>query len=121
MSICGAWMSFPSHSTISICQGTFWLVYGFGPDDCANTIVLRYRQDSIDRYGAVKERLQAQRLSFARGELAVELTGLEFGGITAFGVPEDQTVLVDTAVMARQRIVMGAGVHPRTLRVVPIP
>jgi prolyl-tRNA editing enzyme YbaK/EbsC (Cys-tRNA(Pro) deacylase) len=99
--------------------------YGFGLEDCANTIVLRYRKGGEDRHaalvtlgsrrldvnGAVKERLGAQRLSFAKREVATELTGMEFGGITAFGLPADWVVLVDAAVMAREQVVMGAGVR----------
>jgi len=107
--------------------------YGFGLDDCANTIVLRYRKGGDERHaalvclgsrrldvnGAVKARLGAQRLSFAKRESATELTGMAFGGITAFGLPADWTVLVDSAVMARERIVMGAGVRAAKLLLAP--
>jgi prolyl-tRNA editing enzyme YbaK/EbsC (Cys-tRNA(Pro) deacylase) len=99
--------------------------YGFGLEDCANTIVLRYRKGGADHFaavvtlgsrrldvnGAVKEVLGAQRLSFARREQAVETTGMEFGGITAFGLPDDWRILVDAAVMERPHVVMGAGVR----------
>ena len=44
---------------------------------------------------------------------------MEFGGITAFGVPADWVVLVDAAVMARERIVMGAGVRATELLLAP--
>jgi len=107
--------------------------YGFGLDDCANTIVLRYRKGGDERHaaivtlgsrrldvnGAVKERLGAQRLSFAKREAATELTGMEFGGITAFGLPPDWIVLVDAAVMAREQVVMGAGVRVAKLLLPP--
>jgi prolyl-tRNA editing enzyme YbaK/EbsC (Cys-tRNA(Pro) deacylase) len=107
--------------------------YGFGLEDCANTLVLRYKRDGAEHHaavvtlgsrrldvnGAVKARLGAQRLSFAKREQAVELTGMEFGGITAFGVPADWVVLVDAAVMARERIVMGAGVRATKLLLAP--
>jgi prolyl-tRNA editing enzyme YbaK/EbsC (Cys-tRNA(Pro) deacylase) len=107
--------------------------YGLGLEDCANTIVLRYRKAGVEQYaavvtlgsrrldvnGAVKERLGAQRLSFAKREDATEQTGMEFGGITAFGVPDDWTILVDSAVMARTRVVMGAGVRQAKLLLPP--
>lgn len=107
--------------------------YGFGLEDCANTLVLRYKRDGAEHHaavvtlgsrrldvnGAVKARLGAQRLSFAKREQAVELTGMEFGGITAFGVPDDWVVLVDAAVMTRERIVMGAGVRAAKLLLAP--
>src|SRR6202012_570919 len=54
--------------------------YGFGLEDCANTIVVRYKKDGTEQYasivtlgslrldinGAVKAHLGAQRVSFAK-------------------------------------------------------
>lgn len=107
--------------------------YGFGLEDCANTIVIRYKKDGAEHYaaivtlgslrldinGAVKAHLGAQRLSFAKREVAVEHSGMEFGGITAFGLPDDWRVLVDAEVMARSQIVMGAGVRAAKLLLAP--
>ena len=97
--------------------------FGFGLEDCANTLVLKVTRGPDDRYaavvtlgsrrldinGAVKARLNAKRLSFARREIATEVTGMQFGGITAFGLPASMPVLVDSAVMERPVVVMGAG------------
>ncbi|SOF00323.1 Cys-tRNA(Pro) deacylase, prolyl-tRNA editing enzyme YbaK/EbsC [Burkholderia sp. OK233] len=107
--------------------------YGFGLAHCANTIVIRYRKEGAEHYaalvslgslrldinGAVKAALGAQRLSFAKREAAVEHSGMEFGGITAFGLPEDWRILVDAAVMERTQIVMGAGVRAAKLLLAP--
>jgi prolyl-tRNA editing enzyme YbaK/EbsC (Cys-tRNA(Pro) deacylase) len=107
--------------------------YGFGLEDCANTIVVRYKKDGGEHYaalvslgslrldinGAVKAALGAQRLSFAKREAAVEHSQMEFGGITAFGLPADWRVLVDAAVMERAQIVMGAGVRAAKLLLSP--
>lgn len=107
--------------------------YGFGLEDCANTIVIRYRKEGGEHYaalvslgsrrldinGAVKAALGAQRLSFAKREAAVEHSGMEFGGITAFGLPPGWRVLVDAAVMERSQIVMGAGVRAAKLLLAP--
>jgi prolyl-tRNA editing enzyme YbaK/EbsC (Cys-tRNA(Pro) deacylase) len=107
--------------------------YGFGLEDCANTIVIRYKKEGGEHYaavvslgslrldinGAVKAALGAQRLSFAKREQAVEHSGMEFGGITAFGLPADWRVLVDAAVMERAQIVMGAGVRAAKLLLAP--
>jgi prolyl-tRNA editing enzyme YbaK/EbsC (Cys-tRNA(Pro) deacylase) len=107
--------------------------YGFGLEDCANTIVIRYKKDGGEHYaavvslgslrldinGAVKAALGAQRLSFAKREQAVEHSGMEFGGITAFGLPADWRILVDAAVMERTQIVMGAGVRAAKLLLAP--
>ncbi|HXZ07250.1 MAG TPA: YbaK/EbsC family protein [Paraburkholderia sp.] len=107
--------------------------YGFGLEDCANTIVLRYKKEGAEHYaavvtlgslrldinGAVKAALGAQRLSFAKREVAVEHSGMEFGGITAFGLPAGWRILVDAAVMERAQIVMGAGVRVAKLLLAP--
>jgi prolyl-tRNA editing enzyme YbaK/EbsC (Cys-tRNA(Pro) deacylase) len=107
--------------------------YGFGLEDCANTIVIKYKKDGGEQYaaivtlgslrldinGAVKAHLGAKRLSFAQREVAVEHSGMEFGGITAFGVPEDWRILVDAAVMERKQVVMGAGVRAAKLLLPP--
>ena len=107
--------------------------YGFGLEDCANTIVVRYKKEGAEHYaalvslgslrldinGAVKAALGAQRLSFAKREAAVEHSGMEFGGITVFGLPADWRVLVDAAVMERAQIVMGAGVRAAKLLLAP--
>lgn len=107
--------------------------YGIAMEDCANTIVIRYRKDGAEHHaaivtlgsrrldvnGAVKAALGAQRLSFAKREVAVELTGMQFGGITAFGLPADWRILVDAAVMDRDRVVMGAGIRTSKLLLAP--
>jgi prolyl-tRNA editing enzyme YbaK/EbsC (Cys-tRNA(Pro) deacylase) len=107
--------------------------YGFGLEDCANTIVIKYKKEGGEHYaaivtlgslrldinGAVKAHLGAKRLSFAAREVAVEHSGMEFGGITAFGVPEDWRILVDAAVMEREQVVMGAGVREAKLLLPP--
>jgi prolyl-tRNA editing enzyme YbaK/EbsC (Cys-tRNA(Pro) deacylase) len=97
--------------------------YRFSLDDCANTLILRYSRDGLEHHaavinlgsrrldvnGAVKALLGARRVSFAKREMATELTGMEFGGITAFGLPRDMRILVDEAVTRRTFVVMGAG------------
>lgn len=69
--------------------------------------------------GAVKALLGARRLSFAAREVATELTGMQFGGITAFGLPEGMPLLVDAAVFERPLVVMGAGVRETKLLLSP--
>lgn len=107
--------------------------FGFDLDDCANTIVLRFKQDGADRYvavvslgsrrldvnGAVRAHLGARKVSFADREIATALTGMAFGGITAFGLPDGWRVLVDAAVAERAEIVMGAGLRAAKLLLPP--
>ena len=113
--------------------GAFTARFGFDLDDCANTIVLRYRVGGVDRFagvvslgsrrldvnGAVRAHLGAKKVSFADRNAATALTGMEFGGITAFGLPADWRVLVDAAVTTRAEVVMGAGVRTAKLLLQP--
>lgn len=107
--------------------------FGIPLDDGANTIVLRFKKDGgehfaavvslgstrIDVNGATRRALGAQRISFASREQAIDGTGMEFGGITAFGLPPDWPVLIDSAVMDRETIVMGAGIRAAKLLIPP--
>jgi prolyl-tRNA editing enzyme YbaK/EbsC (Cys-tRNA(Pro) deacylase) len=71
-----------------------------------------------DVNGVVRRRLDARKASFAPQEQAVAETGMEYGGITPFGLPADWPVLVDQAVVATPYIVVGSGVR-RSKLVVP--
>ncbi len=97
--------------------------YGYSLDDCANTLILKYKKHGgqayaaaictgarrLDVNGAVKQLLGAQRISFARMEKSVELTGMVPGGITVFGLPSEWPVLIDNAVLHQPVLVMGGG------------
>ena len=107
--------------------------YGFPMEDCANTIVVKYKKDGgehlaaivtlgslrLDVNGAVKAVLGAKRISFAQREIATQESAMEFGGITAFGLPASWRILVDAAVMQRRQVVMGAGVRAAKLLLAP--
>jgi len=63
-----------------------------------------------DVNGVVKRRLDVRKASFAPMDQAVELTGMEYGGITPLGVPAGWPVLVDAAVAATSLVVIGSGI-----------
>ena len=42
---------------------------------------------------------------------AVALSGMEYGGITPIGLPADWPVLVDSAVLERDVVVIGSGLR----------
>jgi prolyl-tRNA editing enzyme YbaK/EbsC (Cys-tRNA(Pro) deacylase) len=100
----------------------FCAAYGFDPDQSANTILVVGKSDP-PRYAAcvvlsttrldvnrvVRDRLGTRKASFAPPELTRELTGMEIGGVTVFGLPDDLPVWVDARVMERDRIVLGGG------------
>ena len=92
------------------------------PADSANTIVVIGKSDPpvfaacvvlathrLDVNRTVKERLGTRKASFASPDETRALTGMEIGGVTAFGLPADLPLWVDAAVMDRPRIVLGGG------------
>jgi prolyl-tRNA editing enzyme YbaK/EbsC (Cys-tRNA(Pro) deacylase) len=100
----------------------FCAAYGFAPEDSANTIVVIGKSDPpvfvacvvlsthrLDVNRTVKQRLGTRKASFASPDETRELTGMEIGGVTAFGLPAGLPLWIDAAVMARERIVLGGG------------
>ncbi|MEU6037995.1 YbaK/EbsC family protein [Actinomadura sp. NPDC047616] len=73
--------------------------------------------DRADVNGAVRRHLGARKVSFAPMDEATSLTGMEYGGITPFGVPGDWPVLVDEAAAALPRAVVGSGIRGSKLLV----
>ena len=103
----------------------FCEAYDVGLDASANCVIVAGRRGDITRYAAavilattltavntaVRKRLDARRASFAPMDDAVAATGMEYGGITPIGLPEQWPVLVDPAVIATPLVVIGSGVR----------
>jgi len=100
----------------------FCEAYGFSPDESANTIVVVGKADPrryaacivlathrLDVNRAVRDRLGTRKASFAGADETRDLTGMEIGGVTPFGLPIGLPVWIDAAVMARPRVVLGGG------------
>jgi prolyl-tRNA editing enzyme YbaK/EbsC (Cys-tRNA(Pro) deacylase) len=101
----------------------FCAAYGFDPEDSANCIVVASRRPAgqhlaalvlattrLDVNGRCCELMGVRRASFAPSEQTAELTGMEIGGVTPFGLPEPLLpVRVDAAVLSRRRVVVGGG------------
>ncbi|HEU5108460.1 MAG TPA: YbaK/EbsC family protein, partial [Micromonosporaceae bacterium] len=64
-----------------------------------------------DVNGVVRRRLDVRKASFAPMTEAVQLTGMEYGGITPIGLPKDWPVLVDARVAAAPHVIIGSGVR----------
>jgi prolyl-tRNA editing enzyme YbaK/EbsC (Cys-tRNA(Pro) deacylase) len=117
----------------------FCAAYGFAPEDSANTILVVGKSDPprhaacvvlapnrLDVNRTVRDRLGTRKASFAPAESTREITGMEIGGVTVFGLPPALPIWVDARVMARQRIVVGGGsrswkviLTPASLREIP--
>jgi prolyl-tRNA editing enzyme YbaK/EbsC (Cys-tRNA(Pro) deacylase) len=103
----------------------FCAEYGVELTESANCVVVSGRRDGLTRMaacmvlattradvnGLVKRELDVRKASFAPMDTAVELTGMEYGGITPVGLPADWPVYVDDAAAAQPRVVIGSGVR----------
>jgi prolyl-tRNA editing enzyme YbaK/EbsC (Cys-tRNA(Pro) deacylase) len=100
----------------------FCAAYGFDPQDSANTILVigkadppRYAAcvvlatDRLDVNRTVRDRLGTRKASFAPADSTREITGMEIGGVTVFGLPDSVPVWVDARVLTRARVVLGGG------------
>jgi prolyl-tRNA editing enzyme YbaK/EbsC (Cys-tRNA(Pro) deacylase) len=100
----------------------FCAAYGFAPEESANTILVVGKSDPpryaacvvlapnrLDVNRAVRDRLGTRKASFAPSEATREITGMEIGGVTVFGLPPELPIWVDARVMQRERIVLGGG------------
>ncbi len=106
--------------------------YGIDPADSANAIVVGSRGEPpkfvacvalattrLDVNGLIRRRIGAKKVSFASAEDTVALTGMQVGGVTPFGLPDGLPVWIDAAVMARERVVVGAGTRSAKIRLAP--
>ena len=112
--------------TASFCEA-----YGVGMDEGANCIVVAGTRGEVTTYaaclvlgttrldvnGVVRRLLGARRASFAPMDDAVALTGMEYGGITPIGLPDDWSILVDARVAALTWAIVGAGIRGAKLSV----
>jgi prolyl-tRNA editing enzyme YbaK/EbsC (Cys-tRNA(Pro) deacylase) len=91
----------------------------------ANCVIVGGKREGVERIAAcvilattrgdvnntVKRSLDVRKASFLPQERAVELSGMEYGGITPIGLPEDWPVLVDARVVETDLIIIGSGVR----------
>lgn len=65
----------------------------------------------VDVNGTVRRHLDVRKISFAPMDRAVAETGMEYGGITPVGLPAGWQLLIDPAVVAAPRIIIGSGLR----------
>ena len=99
--------------------------YGIALSESANCVVVAGRRSGATRLaacvvlattradvnGLVRRQLEARKASFAAVDAAVEETGMEYGGITPLGLPDGWPILIDAAVAATPRVIVGSGVR----------
>lgn len=105
--------------------------YGLALDTSANCVVLSAKRggevtyaaclvlatDRADVNGTLRRHLGARKASFAPMDEATGLTGMEYGGITPFGLPRGWPILVDKRVYDTPWVVVGSGLRRSKLRV----
>jgi len=103
----------------------FCAAYDVGLDVSANCVIVAGKRGEAVRYaacivlattradvnGVVRRRLDVRKCSFASMDDAVQMTGMEYGGITPIGLPPDWPILVDSRVVATPHVIIGAGVR----------
>ncbi|HJQ44416.1 MAG TPA: YbaK/EbsC family protein [Jatrophihabitantaceae bacterium] len=94
-------------------------------EDSANCVIIAGKRGDTVTYAAcmvlattradvnnvVRRRLDARRASFAPMDDAVSLSGMEYGGITPIGLPDGWPILIDSAVLGRDVVVIGSGLR----------
>jgi prolyl-tRNA editing enzyme YbaK/EbsC (Cys-tRNA(Pro) deacylase) len=103
----------------------FCAAYDVPPEVSANCVVVAGRRGGEERIaacmvlattradvnGVVRRRLDVRKASFMSMDAAVEVTGMEYGGITPIGLPPGWPILVDAAVADLPYAVIGSGVR----------
>jgi prolyl-tRNA editing enzyme YbaK/EbsC (Cys-tRNA(Pro) deacylase) len=110
----------------------FVAAYGVPLDRSANTIVVASKgaeptyvacvvlaTTALDVNNVVRREMGVRKASFAAADPVRELTGMEIGGVTPFGLPPSVPVLVDSRVMDPDWVVLGGGNRSSKLRVAP--
>jgi len=67
----------------------------------------------------VRREIGVRKASFAAADPVRDLTDMEIGGVTPFGLPDDLPILVDSRVLAPDWVVLGGGNRSSKLRVDP--
>lgn len=103
----------------------FCEAYDVGLDVSANCVVISGKRGGESKYAAclvlattradvnttARKLLDVRKASFAPMAEAVELTGMEYGGITPIGLPPQWPVYVDSAVVSTPAVVIGSGIR----------
>lgn len=96
--------------------------YGYAPEESANAILIASKKPEgvfalclalattrLDVNHRVRDLLGVRKLSFAPAEVTREVTGMEIGGVTPFGIPEGFPIYVDARITALERCIVGGG------------
>jgi len=106
--------------------------YGYPLETSANTIIVTSTRGEkvysaclvqasakLDVNHVVKRLMGASRISFASADETRELTGMEIGGVTVFGLPAGLPLYADEALKAQPYIIVGSGNRMSKVKMAP--
>ena len=106
--------------------------YGYPLSNSANTIIVASRRGPqryaacvvaadtrLDVNGRVRRELAVPKLSFARPDETEDLTGMELGGVTVFGLPGDLPLLIEETLLDLDYLILGAGTRSAKIKAPP--
>ena len=80
-----------------------------GEERMAAVVILASTRADIN--SVVKRLLDVRKASFLPMERAVELTGMEYGGITPIGLPQGMPIYIDSRVADSELVIVGSGIR----------
>lgn len=97
--------------------------YGIDPDQCANCVIVEAMRGENSQFvaivipvgyradlnGVIRKHLNARKISLAPLDKVLQETGMEFGSITPFGLPDSWKILIDNALLSNEKIIVGGG------------
>ena len=106
--------------------------YGFPMENSANTIIVASKKKPktfiaavvrathrIDVNHTVKRVMNVGKISFARAEETVELTGMMIGGVTVLALPPGLPIYVDPGLVGLDYVILGGGSRSIKIKVSP--
>ncbi len=110
----------------------FCATYGYTLDQSANAILVVGKGEPrvyavclvlattrLDVNGAVRRRLGVKKASFASPDETIELTGMQIGGVTPYGLPAGLPLWIDSRIIGCEQVIVGGGSRDRKLLVPP--
>ncbi|MFJ8861516.1 YbaK/EbsC family protein [Streptomyces sp. NPDC102451] len=129
--VAAGWGGIPAESVVYVdtdpgVADTAVFVEHYGPellDTSANCVVVAGKRGGettlaacvvlsrtrVDVNGVVRKHLGTRKASFAAMDVAVGESGMEYGGITPIGLPAAWPLLIDSAVVDEEWVLIGSG------------
>ena len=106
--------------------------YGHAMEDSANAILVKSKTGEerfvacvllattrLDVNKVIRKKMGARKVSFADPLETRRVTGMDLGGVTPPGLPPELPLWVDSRVMARPFVILGAGTRAAKIKISP--